>query len=221
MGFQQLIAQPALAFSSYSQNRDLVVLDRFGSCEAVNPQVFEMLGQSPRTSCELSLRDDEEEDTTGHEPSPCVPQKYNFHPLVVGFPHFKVVGWVEIDECQTVYPALHFQCVAVDYLNPKSAGLLGSVGIKFNAIRQGRGIGQDRVKRCAVSNTRVKSGERFCWKDKLGSESPGFNLGQWVKAELQSAYVSDTNLHAANNRAAALRLRERIFWQRARFWKNL
>jgi len=74
---------------------------------------------------------------------------------------------------------------------------------------------------CTVADTRIERSERLCWKDKLGSESPGFNLGQWVKAELQSACVSDTDLHAANNRAAALRLRERIFWQRARFWKNL
>src|SRR5438034_7181578 len=137
MGLQQLIAQPALAFSSHSQNRDLVVLDRFGSCEAVNPQVFEMLSQSPRTSCELSLRDDEEEDTTGHEPSPCVPQKYNFHPLIVGFPHFKIIGRIEIYKRQAVNPALHFQRVAVQNINAKFACLLSPVGIEFNAVAQG------------------------------------------------------------------------------------
>src|SRR5207247_1297899 len=109
--------QAILTFSSDRKNGNLVVLDRFGSRETVDPDVFEMLSQRPCTLRKLSLRDNQEEDTSWHNPSAGMTQKHHFHPLIVSLAHFEVVGRIEIDKRETVHAALNFQCVAVHHID--------------------------------------------------------------------------------------------------------
>jgi hypothetical protein len=129
------------------------------------------------------LRDDEEEDTARHHPSAGMPQKYDFHPLVVGLSDFEIIGRIQIHEGQGVHPALHFQRIALHDFDAKFACLPGPVCIEFNAVLQSRSLVQDGVKRRTVSDAGIEGGERLCWKGKMASESLRFALGQRVKAE--------------------------------------
>src|SRR5260370_34256592 len=169
MRCQHLVTQPVLTFSSHSKNGNLVVLDGFGSREAVGSDVLEVLGQCTCTFCEPALRDNQEEDTAWHDPSPCVPQKHQFHPLIFSLAHFGVVRRIEIDKGQAVHPALNFQCVAVHHINAKCPRLLSPVCVEFNAVRQCGALGDNRVKCCAVSDTRIERGKRLFWKGKMCS----------------------------------------------------
>src|SRR5579859_3212569 len=194
MGCEHLIAQPVLPFPSYREKSDLVVLDRFGSGEPIYTDIFEVFRQGPRTSCQLPLWNDKEENATRHDPTSCMPQEYNFHALIVGLADFEVIRRIQIDKGQGVHAALDLEGVAMHNFDSKRARLLRAVGIEFYAVAQRVSLVEDRLKCRAVSHTWVESCKGFGREDKVCSEASSFALGKRVEAKLQSACVSHGKL---------------------------
>jgi len=78
---------------------------------------------------------------------------------------------------------LHFQRVALDNIGNPLPGLVGTVGIKLNAVAKHVGTAGDRLERHAIADARVDRRRRV-WKQQESANPLGF--GQWQRVEAES-----------------------------------
>jgi hypothetical protein len=105
----------------------------------------------------------------------------------VSRPECPIIGWIQIEEAKALDRALHFQRISLDDVGNPLPGLIGSVGIKLNAVAKDLSIAGDRLKRHAIANTRVECGQGSAWE--LEEPANPLGLGQWQRVESESTFA--------------------------------
>jgi hypothetical protein len=136
-----------------------------------------MCGENLTTFGQAVAGDDQYQYATGFEPAIGVAQERLLRAATVSRPQCPIVRWIQIQEAKALDWALHFQRISLDYVGDPLPGLIGAVGIKFDAITKHIGIAGDRLKRHPITNTRIKCRRRLVRKQEKPANPLGF--GKW------------------------------------------
>jgi hypothetical protein len=109
----------------------------------------------------------------------------------VSRPECPIIGWIQIQETKTPDRALHFQRISLDDVGNPLPGLLGTVGIKLNAVAKDLSTVGDNLECHAIANTGVDRERWSVGKQEKPAKPLGF--GQWKREESESAFAPKTH----------------------------
>jgi hypothetical protein len=131
--------------------------------------------------------DDKHQNPTGLEPAIGVAQERLLCATTVSRPECPIVGWIQIQEAKTLDGALHFQRISLDNVGNPLPGLIGTVGIKLDAITKHLSTLSDGIEGHAIADTGIKCRRGLVWEQEKPANPLGFR--QWQRKEPESAFA--------------------------------
>jgi hypothetical protein len=146
-----------------------------------------MRGENLTTLGQPVAGDNKYQYATRFQPAIGVAQERLLGAATVSRPQCPIVRGIQIEETKALHWALHFQRVSLDDVGNPMRGLLGSVGIKLDAVPNKLSTAGENFERHAIANAGVDSGGRIAWELEEPPDQKGF--GQWQRVEAESTFA--------------------------------
>ena len=156
-----IAVREAFSFASSpsdSNDNHLLIAHTLRRLKAENPDIAEVGGENLTTLGQSLAWDDEEQNTARLQPTIRVAQERLLCTTAFSRSEGPIVRWIQIQEPKAFDGALHFQRVALDYVGNPLPGLLGTVGIKLDAVAKHIGAAGDRLEGDAIADTGIERG---------------------------------------------------------------
>jgi len=99
--------------------------------------------------------DDKQQHTARLQPAIRVAQERLLGAATVSRPQRPIVRWIQIQEAKALDRALHFQRISLDDVANPLPCLLGTVGIKLDAVAKHLGVASNRLEGHAVADAGI------------------------------------------------------------------
>jgi hypothetical protein len=135
----------------HSEKNHLLVPDTLGCFKPEDPDIAEVGGEDLTTFGQSVTRDNKYQNTTGLQPAIRVAQECRLCATTVSRPKGPIIRGIQIEETKAFDSAMHFQCIALDYVGNPLPGLVSTVGIELDPVAKHLGAAGDRLEGHSVA----------------------------------------------------------------------